>query len=285
MTAALLLILAFASGRVEPPAVGDRDAPQRIVTLAPSVTELAFELGLGERVVGVTDWCRRPPEAATRVHVGGIVDPNLEAVAALRPDLVVLEEANAEVARALQRFGLEVLALDHRDVAGILESITLLGEATGRSDAAVGLRDDLTSELDALLAAAPPPEARPRVLLVVGRDASGGELRDVYAAARGTFLGELLEAAGGRNVLEDEAVRYPTVGREALLRLRPDHVLELVPELAGDPEGHERLAAAWADVGVPARKLHVLTDEGLPLPGPGFVASIASFARAIHDGE
>lgn len=282
---AILLLLTILTGAVAgttgaAPAVG----PARLVTLAPSVTELAVSLGLGHRVVGVTDWCRRPAGGDAR-RVGGILDPNLELVASLDPDLVVLEEANTEVAASLESLGLPVLRVDHRDVSGILESITRLGAACEVTERAAALRADLASRLDALARRAPPPDRRPRVLVAVGRDVGAAGLRDVYAAARGTFLGELLEAAGGENAVTDELVRYPTLGREALLRLRPDHVLALAPELADDPEGQDRLRRAWAELGVPPQRVHLFTDKAPTIPGPGCVATAERFAAAIAGGD
>jgi len=279
----LLLILALGPGAAAPAPAAPAAGPARLVTLAPSVTELADSLGLGPHVVGITDWCRAPAGATPR-RVGGILDPTLEAVAALHPDLIVLEAANVEVAASLEALGLGGLRVDHRDLAGILDSLDLLGAACEVPDRARALRAALESRLDALAHRAPPPARRPRVLVVVGRDVGAAGLRDVYAASRGTFLGELLDAAGGANVLRDDAVRYPTLGREALLRLRPDHVLELAPELADDPEGLARLREAWAELGVPSDRLHVFTDPAPTIPGPGCVDTVERFARAIAGG-
>lgn len=280
-----LLLLGCGAGVVTPVSAPASAGPARLVTLAPSITELAGALGLGARVVGVTDWCEPPVAAGEVRRIGGILDPNLESVASLRPDLVVLEAANADVARALEDLGLSVLRVDHRDTAGILASVDSLGAACGVPVRAADLRRRLETRLAELAARAPPPAERPRVLVVVGRDVTGDGLRDVYAASRGTFLGELLEAAGGANVLSDEVVRYPTLGREALLRLRPDHVLELAPELADDPDALARLRAAWLEVGVPASRLHVFTDAAPTIPGPGFVDTVERFARAIAGGD
>ncbi|MCB1151303.1 ABC transporter substrate-binding protein, partial [bacterium] len=203
----------------------------------------------------------------------------------LHPDLVVLEEANGDVAASLESLGLAVLRVDHRDVEGILESVTRLGLACDVSERAADLRSELEARLADLARRAPPADRRPRVLVTVGRDVGAAGLRDVYAASRGTFLGELLAAAGGENALDQDMVRYPTLGREALLRLRPDHVLALAPELADDPDGQARLRAAWEELGVPASHVHLFTDDAPTIPGPGCVATAERFAAAIAAGE
>jgi len=209
-----------------------------------------------------------------------VVDPNIEVVAHLKPSLVVVEEANSDVAQGLERLGLSVLRVDHRDKAGILESMTQVGVACGVTETATALRSDLEARLQ-MVAASRLSDSRPVSLVIVGRDVASGELRDVYAAARGTFLGELLEAAGGQNALTDKTIRYPTLGREALLRMKLDHVFELAPELSGDDEAIARLQNAWADVGVPISRVHVLTDDAFLIPGPRFVSTVETLAALI----
>ena len=134
----VLLLCCLAAG------VARADAPPtRIVSLAPSITELLFALDLGDRIVGVTDWCAYPPAACDKPSVGGHVDPNLEAVLRTRPDLVVVETANAEVVAGLAALGLPALRVEHRDVAGILASVTQAGAACGVADRARTLRAGL----------------------------------------------------------------------------------------------------------------------------------------------
>ena len=275
-------ILAAAAALVAP--AGAVEPPQRLVSLAPSVTELLFDLGVGDRLVGVTDWCRRPPAALAVAKVGGHLDPNLEAVVALRPDLVVLEVANTEAADGLRRLELPFLAVEHRDVAGILASVTLAGEACGVAVRAAALRDSLEARVAAVHGArADGPH--PRALVVVGRDATGGVLRDVYAAGGGTFLGELLELAGGRNVIEGGALSYPLLSQEGLVRLAPEVVVDLAPECADDPQRLAGLRAAWKLLrDVPAvrdGRVLILLDDAALIPGPRFVETLDLLAEAL----
>ncbi len=278
----LLLAAVLVSLAATPVAAGD--PPRRLVSLAPSVTELLFDLGLGDRVVGVTDWCHRPQAALAVAKVGGHLDPNLEAVVALRPDLVVLEVANAEAADGLRRLALPFLVVEHRDVAGILASVTLAGEACGVPVRAAALRDSLEARVAAVHDARS-GSPRPLALVVVGRDATGGLLRDVYAAGGGTFLGELLELAGGRNAIESEALSYPLLSQEGLVRLAPEVVVDLAPECADDPQRQAELRAAWDLLrDVPAvrdGRVRIVLDDAALIPGPRFVETLDLLAEAL----
>jgi iron complex transport system substrate-binding protein len=257
------------------------------VSLAPSITELLFALGAGDRVVGVTDWCRHPAAVRDLPRVGGHVNPNLEAVVALRPDLVVVEAANAAVGDRLSRLGVGTCVVEHRHVAGILASVRLVGEACGDTASAAALHADLSRRL-AQLAARRAGKPRPRVMIVVGREVKSGRLEDLYLAGGGTFLGELLELAGGENVVAGAAVSYPMISTEGLLRLAPDVVIDLAPECADDPGRWAELERAWrARTDLPAAgsaRVHVVTDDAPLIPGPRFVETLEWLA-SILDAE
>jgi len=259
--------------------------PQRIVSLAPSVTEVLFGVGLGPRVVGVTDWCEWPPEAAGLPSVGGHIDPNYEAVAALEPDLVVLESIHTAAAERLTALDIPYLAVEHRTVAGILDSITAIGKNCGADSTAAELRREMESRLEAVRRRVA-DRPRPRALVVVGRTLGEGRVGDVYVAGGGTFLGELLELAGGENAYGGRQVKYPTISAEGLLRLDPDIIIELAPEYADSPERKAELEAAWlglegmsaADCG----QVRIFTDGWMLLPGPRCVAILERFADMLH---
>ncbi len=265
----------------DPPA-----APARIVSLAPSITELIFALNVGDRVVGVTDWCRHPAAVGELPSIGGHVDPNLEAVVALRPALAVVEAANAEAADRLSRLGIEVCVVEHRHVAGILESVLRVGEACGASARAELLHADLTRRL-AAVSDRPARDPGPRAMIVVGREVASGRLSDLYVAGAGTFLGELLALAGGENVMLESAVSYPMISAEGLLRLAPEVVIDLAPECADDPDRLAELERAWRQHGevpaVAAGRVHVVTNDALLVPGPRFVETLELLASILDE--
>jgi len=260
-------------------------APRRIVSLAPSVTETLFALGLGPRVVGVTDWCTWPPEARDLPKIGGHIDPNFEAVVSLEPDLAVLESVNSAAAERLAALDVPYLQVEHRTLAGILDSLDLIGERCDAADAAAALREGVERRLAAVrarVAGAP----RPRALVIVGRSVNDGELTDVYVAGGGTFLGELLDLAGGENAYAGSAVRYPTISAEGLMRIDPEAIIELAPEYADDSEGRESLLAAWRGLdGVAAARddrIEIFCDDWMLMPGPRCVETLERLAAALH---
>ncbi len=262
---------------------------RRVVSLAPSITGCLFAVGAGDRVVGVTRWCRLPA-AAGLPRVGGILDPDWERILALRPDLVVVEAAHAEARRKLAALDLPVLAVEHRTLEGMLASLTRLGRACGTVARADSVRRALAARIAAVRrrAAAAPGEPPP-VLVAVGVDDATGRVTTVHAAAAGTFLGELVTAAGGRPVPEGKVVRYPQLSVEGLLALAPAVILDLAPDCGDDPARLARRRAAWAALAdLPAvrrGRVTVVTDPLAAVPGPNVVDTLERFAHAIADAR
>ncbi|MGD2116127.1 MAG: helical backbone metal receptor [Acidobacteriota bacterium] len=238
--------------------------PQRIVTLAPNLTEIAFALGLGPRVVGVSEYVTWPPEALERPSLGGLFDPNLETIVALRPDLAILLPSQAEVAEKLRRAEVATLTVGIESVEDVADGIRAVAarcgvEAAGR---------ELAGELREALAPRPVPGA-PRVMLSVDR--APGRTENLLAAGPGTYLHELLVRLGAENVFADSPVRYPQVGMEEVLDRAPEVIVEIRPEPATPGEA-ERLLDDWRRYpGLPAveRGALVLIGESYALvPGP-----------------
>jgi iron complex transport system substrate-binding protein len=135
---------------VEPPRenpVGPGDY-RRIVSMAPSITETLFALGLEDRVVGVTQYCNYPPEAQDKAKVGGFLNPNYEAILALKPDLVIMLDAEGQSRRVFDTLGLDTLELFHKDIDGILHSMETLGHTFGAEDKAERITSDIQNRLD-----------------------------------------------------------------------------------------------------------------------------------------
>ncbi len=181
-------------------AVGAFAQPRRIVSTAPSITEMLYALGLGDRVVGVTTFCHYPPEAARKPKIGNYLRPDVEAILALRPDLVIAEKSMVQQAMSLPRLKLNVLEVDDSTVQGIYESIRTIGRSTGAAAKAEAVSGGIQKELESIRQrSARLP--RVRVLFVVGR--TPGRIEDLIAAGSSSYLNEVMEIAGGRNVLGD----------------------------------------------------------------------------------
>ncbi len=265
---------------------------RRIVSTAPSLTETLFALGLGDRVVGVTRFCRFPPQARARDQVGGFLDPNFEAILALEPDLVLSLRSLHEAHGAFDRLGLRVLVVDHYSVEDILESITTIGR-TCRAEAEAAA---LVAEFSARMAQVERHVAgrpRPRVMLVVERPRDSGRLAEVYVAARDGYFDRLIATSGGENAFAEAAVPFPAVSVEGILTADPEVIVELAPPADGVEESPAAAARRAAEVAadwealpqlaaVRKGRVHVLTDQASVVPGPRYVDFLEDLARLIH---
>lgn len=219
-----------------PGAPGEDAGPRRILTLAPNLTEIAFAVGLGPRVVGVSDYTSFPPEAAELPHLGGLIDPNLEGMVALEPDLAILLPSQADVAARLETLGVETLTVGIEEIADLERAVAAIAarcgvEAAGR---------ELTARLARELLRRPLPDP-PRGVVVV-LDRAPGRTESLLVAGPGTFVHELVTHLGATNAFADAPTRYPQVGMEEVLSRAPEAILELRPEPLDDAARRELLA-------------------------------------------
>jgi len=198
--------------------------PRRIISTAPSITEMLFALGLGDRVVGVTTFCRYPPEAVTKPKIGSYLRPDVEAILALRPDLVIVEKSMFRRALASPQLKLPLLEVDDATIEGVFDSIRAIGRAAGVDERSSQLVARIRSELDGLRRAGS-GRAPPTVLFIVGR--TPGRIEDLIAAGRGSYISELIALAGGKNILDDAAAPYSKIGIEQILARNPDVILDM----------------------------------------------------------
>jgi len=258
--------------------------PGRIVSLAPSITETLFAIGLGERVVGVTRFCDYPEEASAIPGVGGFFDSNLEAVAVLEPDLVITLPGHESVRDGLEELAIDVMTVRNESVGDILESIELIGKRCGAWERAGALADSLRRRIERV-ADGVDPESRPRVLVCVSRE-YGTTPGAVYAAGAATFYGELVEAAGGVNAVEQRSPYYPLLSTEGLIHLAPDVILEIVPEKVRKGLESRSPSADWKALeAVPAvrdGRIHVLSEGYAVIPGPRFVLLLERIASILR---
>ena len=271
---AFLLLLV---GGWDAEARSEQSVPQRIVSLAPSATEVLFEAGLGPRVVGVTSYCRFPHQVLALPKVGGYLTPSYEALVALRPDLMVILPEHADIEPRLAALRIPTLRLDHRSLEGIVSSVIALGERCGAQASAAQAAGALRQHL-ARVQQMGTGRSRPRVLICFGRTEDFGRL---YAAAPGTVHDDLIRQAGGQNALTSGVVSYPTLSVEGLLRLDPDVIVEFA---AGRPDA-AALRRQWNALdalrAVKTGRVHVFTDDFLSVPGPRFVRFAETIARLL----
>jgi iron complex transport system substrate-binding protein len=249
----------------------------RVVSLAPSLTEILFALGAGDLIMGVTDFCDYPPEAAAKPKVGTVLAPNPEAILALQPDLVLAttEGNRQETVLLLDRVGLPTFVVRPEGLEGIYASIRAVGRLLGRPARANALVEVMRSRVSWVVQQV---RGRPRVrvLYVLWPD-------PLITAGRGSVIDALIGAAGGENVAGRIALRYPRLGLEEALRVDPEVILlagmgsrPLRPEAVAGWEGWRVLGA------VRAGRVRGLDGDLLHRPGPRIVEGLEAIARALH---
>ncbi len=246
---------------------------RRIVSLAPATTELAFALGLGGRLVGRTTWCDWPPAARAVPDVGNGIGPNVEGVAARRPDLVLLyaSEANRPALGRFAALGIPVLVLKLDRAADVRRAALLVSRAAG--DSAAG--DSLVARFDAALARATRPAGSRPVKVYVDVEAN-----PPITVGRGSYLSEIIAAAGGRNVFEDIPAGSGPVSLEAVVERDPDVVVVLGTDTTADPGLGSR--PAWRAVrAVREGRVLVLDGRLYGRPSPRMPEAVQGLATKL----
>lgn len=266
-------------GSVEPAAY------ERIVSMSPAVTEMLFELGLGDRVVGVTTFCNYPEEAKQKTKIGGFHDASYEAMFSLRPDLVVSVDRFHQVDERLRDLGLCHLAVETETIPAILKSIRLLGEACEVSERAEVVVSRMENGMAAIQERARGGDPR-RVLVSVGRNMGTGKVEDLYVAGNDTLYGEMISRVGGINAYEGN-VPYARISREGLLRLNPEVVVDLIPDLDTHHQvTREQVMREWGKLtaldAVKNQHVYIYGGDYVCVPGPRISQVLMDIAIALN---
>ncbi len=254
--------------------------PQRIVSIVPSVTEMLFAMGAGPRVIGVGTFDRYPPEALTRTKVGGLIDPDIERIISLKPDLVVVYGTQSDLRTQMARAGIPIFLYQHAGLSDITSTIRELGARIGNVKESSDLASQIESDIaDVKRRVAGRP--RPRTLLVFGRDAE--TLRGIYASGGIGFLHDMLEAAGGSNVFADVQRQSIQTTSELAVTRAPDVIIEIGVDTAS---ATGRNLSAWDTLpSIPAvrtKRIYQLRGDGMMNPGPRISTSVRRLAEVLH---
>jgi len=254
--------------------------PERIISLAPSNTEILFALGLGDKVVGVTDFCNYPPEAQEKPKIGGFSTTNIEEVVALSPDLILATQRHeASIIKALEGKGLTVFALAPQTLDEILESITLIGEITGKEEEASQLVTEMSNRIKAVTDKTDglSEAERPRVLYITWDD-------PLTTAGGDTWYEELIVKAGGINIAHD-LTRFPAISLEAVIAANPQVIIAGIGMGTGEDSPLQFALTEERLRNVDARINNRVYGIDLDLSGragPRIVDGLEQFAKAIH---
>jgi iron complex transport system substrate-binding protein len=273
-SAASVLVLAALVGCGTAPPPRAAGPPARVVSLAPSITEIVWALGAGDRLVGVCAQCDHPAPVARVPRVGGYLVPSVEAVLAARPDLVIVvpSPGNREPVATLERVGVRILVVQDRTLADLWASMREIGRALGLAGAGERLVAEVAARLDEVRARVG-GHARRRVLVVVGHD-------PLVVVGGHTLQDELVEAAGGTNVATDAGTVWPTVTRELVVARAPEVIIDAA---MGTPTGARRLFDGLDTVpAVREGRIVRLSDDAFFRAGPRVPEAAAALARVIH---
>jgi iron complex transport system substrate-binding protein len=251
--------------------------PRRIVSVAPNVTEILFALGLGGRLVGVTTYCEYPPEALKIEKIGGYINPSLERIVALRPDLVVgIAEGDLRTfVDKLTALKIPVYIANPRTALDVLISIRKIGEVAFAPEPAREIVRSMEEKIQSIRDKVQ-GRPRPRVLHIL-------DFNPLISAGKGTFVDDLIRLAGGRNVAETAAGKYPRFSMEEVLVQDPEVIL-LSSMKSRDPlVKQRRWWERWKTISaVKHGRIFVLDSDLIHRPSPRMGEGLEQVARAIH---
>jgi iron complex transport system substrate-binding protein len=262
---------------------------RRIVSLAPNLTEIVYALGADRRLVGVTDYCDYPSDARTKTSVGAPLNPSLEAIAALKPDVVLASQSinRLETVESLNHLGIPVYTTDPRTVAGVLDSVEHIAGAVGMPEQGRALHAQLEERLDALHArlAGTTPKT---VLFVIW-------LQPLITIGPHTFLADAVRQAGGESVVQSDQ-DWPQLSLEEVVRLQPAFLIfsanHTESGTAASSGGTAQTSAeeladlselpVWKDLQAVRAGHVIVAGEELDRPSPRLVDAVESVARQLH---
>lgn len=250
--------------------------PMRIVSLAPSITEMLFSMEAGEQLVGVTDFCDYPSEALKKPKVG-YSNPNLESLVALQPDLVIAPNdfLKPDVIVKLEQLKIPVFILADKNVEGIFVHIQTLGRIVGHSSKADTVAMQLRQQV-AVIQRRIQGKAPVRMLYVLNS-------QPLITVGPGSFIDQVIRMAGGANVAAKSATPYPRLSMEAVLQEDPEVLVFPVGKAEGVSESEQQTWRQWSTMtAVKQGRLHQISADWLNRPGPRIARGLEALAEILH---
>lgn len=250
--------------------------PERVLSFAPSNTETLYGLGLGDRIVGVDQFSDFPAEVAGKPKAGGVTDPNYERIAELAPDLVFTIGIGDDVIKRFEELGMTVVVVQPKTLAETVDSVRFIGRIMDADDAAAELAADMESDIAAIKDRVKDltDDQRPRVFYEVWPD-------PLMTAGPGSFINDLIAAAGGRNIAANSDQAWAQFSLEAVVAGDPEVIITTFPGTIDDLKANAR--SGWQDLTAVRQGRVALIDQNLvSRPGPRLVDALEIFAQAIH---
>jgi iron complex transport system substrate-binding protein len=262
--------------------------PQRIISLAPSITESLCTVGATSNLIGITTFCNYPPAITHLPRIGGYTDTNYERILSLRPDLVVALDEHAVACKRFDELAIPYIQIDTSSIGALTNSLIQLGEATGHPEQAKQAVNQLQQEIASIQRKTALLPKR-RVLISIGRNMGTGGLSDVYLAGPGTLYDELLSLCNAENVYSGK-VDYARISKEGLQRMNPEIIIDLVPDLDQSKSlTKEQVRSDWFSLkevtAIQHDAVYLFGGDYVCIPGPRIVQLLRDIAAAIHGPE
>lgn len=259
--------------------------PQRIITLAPSITETAFALGLGDNIIAVTDYCDFPSETLNLPKVGGFIDPNIEAIVALQPDLVILLANQQHTIKQFQQLNIPTLSVFNTTLSDIKNTINIIGQHTQHQDQAQQLLANIDQKITTIEEKVT-GLASPRVMITMGHSIGSEHMKQVFIAGQNDFYNDLITLAGGQNAYLDKQLNVPSISIEGIMQLNPEVIIDIFPEADDHDADLTNVLQLWQNLGyidaVKNNRIHIIQEDYATIPGPRIFLLLDQFARLIH---
>jgi len=258
-------------------------APQRVISTSPAITEILFALGVGNKVVGVTDFCSYPKKACILPSIGGPLNPSTETWISLKPDLIIIQEDSEIIQKNANIFKIPSLTVSVSNLKDILISIQAIADSLEVPKIGRQLTDKIKIKINDYRIQL--KQLKPRQVLMLLSDTNDPS-RDLYAVGRETFLNELLTIAGGENVLPHTMAKYPKISKEFIIAKSPEVIIEIGPKSNLSNEGILVRKKAWGKYptlrAVRNDRLYFIGADYILIPGPRLVNILDDLTRNIH---
>ena len=251
--------------------------PQRLIPLAPNLTEILYALGLGDRVVGVTNHCNYPPEVSLKPRVGSYISLNIERIISLSPELVIgtVDGNEHYVLDLLEQARIKVFFVNPRTVNQVMEAILMIGQVCGAGEKARALSGRLSQRVDRVLGLVG-SRKRPLVFLQI-------HIQPIMTVNRNTVHHDVIRLAGGINMTSDEPITYPRISLEEVIRRKPDVIVISSMERGGRFEKARQEWFEWKSIpAVQDKRVHLVDSDLIDRPSPRLIEGLEIMAKLIH---
>lgn len=282
----IIFVIALLGVNYQPSSkLASKQTSQRIISLAPSITETLFALGLGDNVVAVTDYCDFPPEVNKLPKVGGFLNPNLEAIVALQADLVILLANQQRLVEQLQQLNIPILAIRNASLNDIKQTISIIGERTHHQQQAHKLLSEINTKT-AFIAEKTKDLKRPKVMIAMGHSIGSEHMKQVYIAGQHDFYNDLITVAGGQNVYQAQLPNVPSLSVEGIMQLNPQVIFDIYPEADDHNSDLTEVLQQWHKLSyvdaIKNNRIHIIEHNYATIPGPRIFLLLDELARLIH---